>query len=197
MRKFTRRAAPPLIDKYAVEIGAKYAARRATEPNYSFQWPTREKQKMNHAALPDLLAQTGNHCSYCDKFPLHQKDDTIDHFKPKTDPRFYTLVCTWTNMYLACTHCQDSKKTQYNDRLLRPDEVDYEFRRYFTYNYNSHEIEVNPGADPVDRDRAEETRRIFGFNHPGVKTARRHAYERYMGMAAPVLDDFNYRFMFE
>lgn len=127
MRKFERLPAPAFIADNWEEIGKSYEARRQQEPNYDFTWKQINKQKINHIALKILIEQTNDHCSYCDKYPPHKGDNSIDHFKPKTNPLYYTLVCQWENLYLACKHCQDSKRSEYDDLLLRPDADDFSF----------------------------------------------------------------------
>lgn len=197
MRKFVRLQAPAILEQHWERIGNEYAAKRALDPSYSFSWPQIDKKKLNHEILPVLKGQTGEHCSYCDKYPLLRGDESIDHFKPKTDPRFYKEVSQWSNLYLACKHCQDSKSIQYGEKLLRPDDVHYHFNKYFTYNYNEHKIEPNPAATEQERSMAEETIKTFDLNHSSMKISRRHAHERYSRASNPVLDDYNYRFILE
>lgn len=197
MKNFVRLAEPDLLIANWQQIGINYAERRRIDPGYSFQWPQIGGKKVNREILPILSAQTSHHCSYCDKYPLFRGDDSIDHFKPKADERFYGDVAKWENLYLACKHCQDSKKTQYNESLLRPDDINYHFNKYFTYNYNEHKIEPNPAASDEEKARAEETIRVFDLNHASMKICRRQAQERYVGAANPDLNDYNYRFIFE
>lgn len=196
MRSFTRLNPPQTIVDNWEEIGRQYAQKRHINPSYSFSWPQYNYQRLNQIALPTLLAQTDHHCSYCDKFPLHKGDESIDHFKPKTNPLYYLIVSQWENLYLACKHCQDSKKGNYNDFILRPDAPDFSFSRYFRYNYTNHTIEINPIATLEDQQKAMSTIEVFSFNYPAVKTSRRYAFERFFQIF-PDLNDSNYRFMFE
>lgn len=197
MRKFTRFQAPQIIRDNWKTIGENYSNKRNADPSYSFSWPQRESKKINHIALPILISQTDNHCSYCDKFPLHRGDKSIDHFKPKSNQQYYSIVCQWENLYLACKHCQDSKGIDFNELLLRPDDIEFSFARYFIYNYTTHIIDPNPSASGYDQERAAITIRIFDFNYFEVKTSRRHAFERYTKAAVPDINDFDYRFMFD
>jgi uncharacterized protein (TIGR02646 family) len=197
MKRFTRLEEPQIIQDHGAVIGQNYAQRRLINPNYSFSWPQINNQRINHSILPVLREQTNNHCSYCDKFPLHKGDNTIDHFKPKTNSLYYLFVCQWENLYLACKHCQDSKGTKYDDLLLRPDDPNFDFSNYFVYNYSDHTIEANPSANDGDQQRAQITIEILDLNFPDVKTSRRHAFERYNAATLPDLNDYNYRFMFE
>lgn len=206
MRAFTRFAAPavlnaPFSKKNStprwIHYGNRYAANRAENPGFKFDWYTVDKLPLNRHLLPTLRLQTVDHCSYCDGFPLGKGDESIDHFLPKKNPDYYGLVCQWENLYLACGHCQDSKGEQVNPLILRPDEVAYSFERYFVYNYIDQKIDINPRATADEQQRAEATHRFFDFDNNQLITKRRHAYERYTGTIDPVLDDYNFRFMFD
>jgi uncharacterized protein (TIGR02646 family) len=206
MRKFARKKSPEVlmeivgnseIPRWQV-YGEQYSqSRYTTNHSFKFQWPQIDGKKLNQYLLPDLMAMTDEHCAYCDKFPLLKGDDSIDHFCPKSLPDFYSLVCNWENLYIACKHCQDSKGSQFENTLLRPDEIDYDFRRYFIYDYIKHKVELNPLASDDEKVRAEVTIRIFELNHPSMCTSRRHAYERFTKDNAPILSDYNFRFMFD
>ncbi len=197
MRRFVRLPEPEILQSNWERIGKQYSERRDKSPSYSFTWPQINAIRINHSILPLLKLQTEDHCSYCDKYPLYRKDDTIDHFRPKTDPAFYLIVCRWDNLFLACNHCQDAKKTQYEEALLRPDDKNYMFNRYFVYNYREHTIEINPLAVKEDQIKAEVTLRIFDFNHSALKKARQFSQTRYIKDDAPILDDYEFRFMYE
>ena len=197
MKKFVRVESPKILQDNWERIGDEYTAKRSADPSYRFQWPQIDNERLNRTIIPALKVQTGSHCSYCDKFPLLRGDESIDHFKPKTEVQFYREVCKWDNLYLACKHCQDSKNIQYNLLLLRPDDDNYRFLRYFTYNYNEHRIDTNPAAAEEEKLMAEETIKVFDLNHPSMKISRRHAFERYSKSENPDPEDYNFRFLFE
>jgi uncharacterized protein (TIGR02646 family) len=197
MRKFTRLEEPEVLKENWEQYGKSYSENRLKNPSFVFAWPTKDGVKINHSILPILLLQTQEHCSYCDKYPLLRGDDSIDHFKPKSIPAFYPLVCKWDNLYLACKHCQDSKGAAYNENLLKPDDIYYSFTKYFNYNYTTHIVEVNTLEAPEYQLKALETIRIFDFNHKGQVKSREHSFKRYIKEANPILNDFNHRFIFE
>ena len=204
MRRFTRLATP----QYLTEINAKkqlqnwevwsnrYAQNKIKKQSYQFSW-IKEKQKINHLLLPSLTAQTQNHCAYCDAYPMKVSDETIDHFKPKGDGRFYHLAYQWENLYYCCADCQKAKWEQFDDDLLRPDAADFSFSRYFIVNYSTGEIDSNPAASPEDQHRASITIDIFDLKHKAQCTSRRHSVERFQSMPHADLEDFAYRFMFD
>ncbi|MBO0934027.1 hypothetical protein [Fibrella aquatilis] len=145
--------------------------------------------------MPALRALTDGHCAYCDLYPLRKPEESIDHFLPKSNPQFYANVCQWENLYLSCPTCQ-SKGEQYDADLLRPDDVAFTFSRYFIYNYQSHEIEVNPLATLDNQRRADVTRRLFNLNDKGHCAARRIALERWEKRDPDyIIDDYNYRYL--
>lgn len=205
MRAFTRLAAPvvllePVGPEWTprwIRFGDRYTANRSRNPGFIFQWPTVNKIRLNQHLLPTLRDQTDVHCSYCDGFPLGKGDESIDHFLPKLSPACYAFVCQWENLYLACSHCQKSKDEQVDPLVLRPDDPGYSFGRYFTYNYIDQKVDVNPMASTGDQQRANATHQFFDFDNAQLITKRRHAYQRYSGDAAPVLDDYNFRFVFD
>jgi uncharacterized protein (TIGR02646 family) len=198
MRKFSRGESPVfLIHRWRI-WGNSYRKNRRKNSGFKFQWPTYKGQKLNTLLEPLLAQQTEHHCSFCDNFPIRSKEDSLDHFKPKSRPAYYQIVCQWENLYYCCQNCQQYKREQYNQHLLRPDSEDYSFDNYFIYSYYSHEIETKPGLDENDRKKAKKTIDIFGLNDRGHIAARRISLERYaakINLGEEVLiEDFPYRF---
>ena len=101
------------------------------------------------------------HCHYCDLAPLRDAERTpsIEHFHPKggRHPEFWPLVATWTNLYLACGHCNAWKREQWSDSLLAPDADDYAFEQFFDYDPMSGLIMPSPDATDHARQAAETT----------------------------------------
>jgi uncharacterized protein (TIGR02646 family) len=201
MRKFTRTPAPDFLIKKWKEWGATYKRNKEQNAGHQFQWPTVGRKKINILLETNLKILTQGHCSYCDDFPIKSKADSIDHFRPKSLPAHFELVCQWENLYYSCHNCQSTKMEQYDEHLLCPDDEAYSFNKYFLYSYRTHEIEFNPSLSEDNVKRAETTRRIFGFNDPGHIAARRISLERYEMKVRLyediVIDDFPYRFTIE
>ncbi len=198
MRKFTRGDAPDFLKNKWKAWGERYKNNRETNPGFTFQWPTHEGQKINTLLEPFFKKQTDGHCSFCDNFPIRTNEDSIDHFKPKSIPAYYELVCEWENLYYSCHNCQQTKLEQYDDLLLRPDDLDFSFDVYFIYSYHSHKIDPNPILSDEEKLRAKTTIDIFGLNDEGHIAARRISLERYEGKKRLGEDievnDFAYRF---
>ncbi len=195
MLKFIRLQQPEVLNTRWERYGESYRKKRIANAGFKFIWPTIAGITLNKTILPTLLLQTQEHCTYCDHYPLRRGDDSIDHFKPKSVEAFYNLVCQWENLYVACKHCQDSKASLYSDDLLRPDDIDYNFRKYFNYNYATHKLEPNETESLGNQIRADETIRIFDFNHLAQIKSRKFVWDKFVKDDNPVLNDYNYRFI--
>lgn len=98
--------------------------------------------------------------------------------------------------------CQAEKRERFDELLLKPDEVDYSFGRYFVANYRTGDIEPLPSASVHEQERAVETIRMYGLNSPERRKARKREWEFFLrelrdSEAAVVVDDFHYRFFLE
>ena len=199
MRRFARGSAPGFLSSKWRAWGIRFKNNRTKSPAFKFQWPAHQGAKVNSLLEPFLKVQTDDHCSYCDNFPVRSKEDSIDHFKNKANPAHYELVCQWENLYYCCQNCQQSKQEQYSTLLLRPDDIEYSFEKYFIYSYHSHKIEPSPVLSDMNLERAIKTIDIFGFNDAGHVAARRISLERYEGKRILNDDinisDFPYRFI--
>ncbi len=197
MRPFNRLPAPDFLSENGEIWGNEYAVRKTANPSYAFKWKRYRGQPVNQLLLPDLREQTRNHCSYCDAFPPKLPDNTIDHFLPKGNSRFYHLSYQWENLYFACGHCQRAKMEQFDDALLRPDDTRYSFERYFICNFSTGEIEINPAASEMDKQRAEISIRLFGFNLEGQPFSRIRECKSFEKQVLDNLNEYAFRFLFE
>lgn len=194
MRPFNRLDAPEFLYENWEQWGDEYASKKTSNPSHRFNWKQYRGQLVNQHLQPILQQQTQRHCSYCD---AHLLDQSIDHFQPKGDARYYRFVYQWENLYLACGHCQKAKMDQFNELLLRPDAPGYAFERYFIFNFSTGEIEVNPAAADADKLRAEISINLFGFNLEGQQFARQREIKPYGGQVFDSRDDYAYRFIFD
>ena len=198
MRKFIRGESPVFLRTRWRAWGNRYRNNRQRHGGFPFQWPVYQGQAINIILEPLLAQLTNDHCSFCDNFPIRTKEDSIDHFKPKSRPAYYGFVCQWENLYYCCQNCQQYKREQYNQYLLRPDDISYLFDTYFIYSFASHEINPNPSLSQNLKRKAETTINVFGLNDKGHIAARRISLERYEGKKAIGdaidINDFPYRF---
>jgi uncharacterized protein (TIGR02646 family) len=192
MMKVSRPETPEILQE-ADQWGVEYAANKAANPSYSFQWKTRNGKPINQHILPLLKAMTADHCAYCDGYPVGQMSlETIDHFRPKSV--YPELAYQWQNLFLCCTRCQAAKKEEFSDHLLKPDEADYDFNRFFIMNFDSGEIEVNLLATDPDKVKASYTIELLDLNAKAVCISRQRELRSYD--PAYNLDSCCYRYLF-
>lgn len=166
MRKFQRAEEPEFLASRWQEWGLQWEQRQAANSKASFYWHQLEGEPVNHKLLPILKAQTQDHCSFCDNFPVSPPSiDTIEHLHPKAD--FPRDAYRWGNLYFCCMYCQ-RKAGLFDQAVLRPDADDYEFDRYFRWDYTRGTMEVNEQATAEDQHRAAVTISYFRLNveHP-------------------------------
>ena len=190
MRKFQRGAEPAFLTAKWEEWGLGWEQRHQANPGAKFHWHEVDGESVNHKLLPLLKAQTQDHCSFCDNFPVSPPSiDTIEHFRPKA--HFPREAYCWANLYFCCMYCQQ-KSDDFDEAALRPDSEDYQFERYFRWDYTLGKIEVNDQASEEDQLRAETTIRLYRLNegHPSLR--KRELRRRAQGIQDP-LDDFAYR----
>jgi uncharacterized protein (TIGR02646 family) len=190
MRKFQRGAEPDFLVARWEEWGREWEERHAANPKVQFKWHQVEGEPVNHKLLPLLKAQTQDHCSFCDNFPVSPPSiDTIEHFRPKAPyPR---EAYRWTNLYFCCMHCQ-GKRDEFDEAALQPDAIDYEFDRYFRWDYTQGTIKVNERASPEDQHRARATIQLYRLNQGHPQLRKRELRRRAQGRHDP-LDEFAYR----
>ncbi len=195
MKRFVRGPEPAILSQKGPAWAADWERKRAANPSKPFRWPAVNKIPLNQHLLPQLKEQTQDHCSFCDQYPVSPPSkDTIEHFRPKS--RFPAEAYAWANLYYCCDYCQ-RKGERYDEGLLRPDANDYEFQRYFRWDYTLGRIEVNERATPADQERARVTIELYGLNegeHPSLR--RRESRRRHREPDEP-LDDFAYRHYLE
>lgn len=188
MRPCTRGPEPEALARDGVALGRNYAARRRENPRYQFQW----RRPLMLVVRDALARMTDEHCSYCDVYPIDAAgEESIDHFRPKGREEFYELVCAWTNLFLACSACNNAKRKQWDEALLRPDDPDFRFERYFEYRFESGRLEPATRASPEDQARARRTIEIFDLNRRGACANRRNTVE-WIQRISPDVDAYRY-----
>jgi uncharacterized protein (TIGR02646 family) len=192
MHRCQRGPAPEHLVEREAEIATKYAEKRLTNPGHQYRWPP-----ALYAVVRGALAEmTQQHCAYCDGYPLDSTgEDQIDHFQPKSQPAFYSLVCKWDNLFLSCHRCNRAKLDQWEEALLRPDDPAFHFERFFVYEFDSGKVLPNPAASADDQHRAVRTIDILGLNGTGRCISRKKEIRNIRGGTAEVLADAAYRFL--
>lgn len=188
MRKFQRAEEPDFLAAHWEEWGLGWELRQAE--GKTFHWHRVASEPVNQKLLPILKAQTQDHCSFCDNYPVSPPSiDTIEHFRPKS--RYPREAYRWTNLYFCCTYCQQ-KNSAFDESALQPDAEDYHFDRFFRWDYTRGLLEVNDAATPEDQHRARVTIKLYQLNHGHPSLRKRELRRRSQGQNDP-LDDFAYR----
>ena len=129
------------------------------------------------------------HCSFCDAFPLMgSSKEPIEHFQPKSDPRFHELAYVWSNLYYSCDCCQSHKGEHFEDGLLQPDAPEYECLHYFEFDFTTGEMRPRSKAGDADRQRAEVTIRLYGLNESDRPKRRREVLRDWQRKNIPEID---------
>ncbi|CNI69998.1 conserved hypothetical protein [Yersinia massiliensis] len=190
MYKITRISPPKSLNANYKAWNRRYQADKASTPVKAFRW-------YNIACYQEtrdlLISMTQNHCAFCDGPLGAESRETIEHFKPKSV--FPELAFTWENLFPCCDRCQGQKLEKYDDALLKPDDIAYEFERFFIANYATGEITPSPQASAAEQYQAKVTIEHYGLNLPQRKIARRKELRCYLAMKHEMLlDEFSYRY---
>lgn len=193
MRKQTRPLSPKELLLNAHKWNESWGEKVASQPKPRFYWHRVGGISIRDLILPRLKKMTQGHCAYCDGFPLDTLTrEPIDHFKPKF--RFPLAAFDWGNLYYSCDLCNENKNDEWNEFLLRPDEPNYSFARYFICNYLDGELSPNPQGSDQERARAVETIRLFGLNTPERMRQRKIEMRKWQNeIDRRLLDEYAYR----
>ncbi len=194
MHKLDRPLQPECLEANATKWTNAFVSARQKNPKYRFRWP---QPDCYQAVRKRLLEMTQAHCAFCDEILGTGSRETVEHFRPKSKIQFQSLAYQWDNLFPCCDMCQSQKREQFNDGLLKPDETDYAFMRYFVVNFKTGEIEPSPHADQQLQNRAKITIQIYGLNLPARNSARKREWEHFCRDPKPLLDDYNYRFFLD
>jgi len=145
--------------------------RRPPEPIF---W--KEKNINFKEAKKILLDFTQSHCSYCDVI-LNSDNSYIDNFFPKS--KFPEFAYDWKNIYLCCSACNRYKSKIVENEVLRPDDNEYEFEKYFVCDVEKGKINPNPTASEADKKRAEKTIHFFRLNRKQLLQYRLSEFNRF------------------
>jgi uncharacterized protein (TIGR02646 family) len=196
MHRVTRGEPPALLRTRGPHYAAEFARKRKINPAWRFQWPRVDGLSLYSVVLASLTAMSESHCCYCDGHPMDSVgDEQIDHFRPKSVVEFQELVCTWENLFLTCMACNKAKREQWDDLLLRPDDGEYSFERYFQYNASSGALSPNDAAPDADRARAEATIQLLDLNRSGACLMRRRTVRLAAALTPEERLDLPYRYL--
>jgi uncharacterized protein (TIGR02646 family) len=190
MRKFQRSEEPQVLAANWEKWGCEWEVRRSSDSKARFYWHRINGEPVNQLIMPALKEQTQDHCSFCDNFPISPPGiDTIEHFKPKA--KYPRLAYKWDNLYYCCPYCQQ-KWAEFDELALRPDADDYEFDRYFRWDFTKGTIAPNERASPEDQARAVATINLYRLNE-GHPIWRKRAFSLRITFGDSDSDIFPYR----
>lgn len=173
------------VEKWTYEL---LEARR-DDPRAKFKW---RSEPCRRAIAATLCEMTGDRCSYCDGPLDRESRKTVDHFRPKET--FAHLAYHWDNFFACCDKCQSEKGKKFHEWLLKPDEAEYQFDRYFLLNYESGAVEPAPEACAEDQQRAAYTLQLLGLNSEARKRARLNELAHFSRDPEPDLQLYSYRY---
>jgi uncharacterized protein (TIGR02646 family) len=115
-----------------------------------------------------LREETHKKCAYCESRMEHVSPSNIEHIVPKSIRP--DLVCTWSNLTLACEICNTSKGTYYNEDspLINP----------YTDDPNEHLVWLGPMVSHITPDKGRLTKTRLKLNRPELLYQRAQQLER-------------------
>ncbi|MEZ5326723.1 MAG: hypothetical protein R3F19_16880 [Verrucomicrobiales bacterium] len=143
---------------------------KARNPDAEFRWNTKDQRSAREWILDELLRWSANHCAFCDGMG-GTTNWPVEHFKPKS--HYPEDGYAWENLYPCCEQCQ-GKGAEYDDDLMRPDEEDYAFARYFWFDFTAPDgVALLPIAKSVvERTRAERLIKLYRLDDRKRRQAR-------------------------
>ena len=176
----------------------QWVARCSASTTPTFRWYQVDGKTARDHILEALRNQTQRHCSFCDAFPVAGvTNEPIEHFRPKN--QFPSYAYTWTNLYYCCNACQSAKGEKWDERLLHADSAEFEFSRYFEFDFTTGQIRPDPFATDPDQKRAQVTIELYSLDSSHRRSNRldelrnydknseidRWAYRDFVGMGGP------------
>lgn len=191
MRKFERKQAPECLRVNTKEYGKRW--KKLHKNGKKFNWYEYQKQQNEVVILENLYPLSQNHCSFCDiqKVIKGQIRPTIEHFYPKE--QYHSLAYSWNNLFLCCDSCQSYELAKFSRKLLKPDRNNYDFDKYFMFDFETGEIKSNESQSIHTQARAAKTIEIYGLNKDSRPQARLNELLAYSKTNNPLLIDFSYR----
>lgn len=167
--------------------------KRTKTPNTdkTLSWKTFAKK-----VKPFLLENSQNHCSYCDIYFENRENSEIDHYKPKN--QYPELEFEWVNLFAVCSICNKQKLRVFpeNNTPIKPDDQNYNFFKYFDFEYETGKISISKGLSKSDYLRAKETIDFLGLNK-GDKPNSRKRFLQNLDIKKELYPEVSYRYILE
>ncbi len=194
MKKQSRPPEPKVLVDNSAKWNAQWTSLRSKNSSATFPWYTVDGRSSRDWILPALREMNQAHCSFCDAYPLEASTkEPIEHFKPKSDPRFYGEAYTWGNLYYCCPRCNETKGESWDDRLIAPDKDDYNFHDYFIFDFTTGAMSPNPRASNENQQRALCTIKLYGLDLEERRRYRLVETRKWLASIEQEIDSWAYR----
>lgn len=131
----------------------------------SWNWPQVDKRKINLPAKEAMLSWHHHKCAFCE---IQYGDNLqIEHFQSKQ--HYPNEAFNWSNLFLSCPTCNQTKGEQDHRDCLKPDVDDP--AEYLWVDPIALKIVPRPGIDENAKKRAEYTIRLYGLDRPELNRA--------------------------
>lgn len=136
-----------------------------------FSWRVISEKKIidiKKILKPHLLEMTAHHCAFCDYLLSPDNFDVrIEHFYPKSQKEFHERAYQWDNLFPSCDGCTRVKGDRYKPELLKPDDNDYFFEKFFHVTGDGKIIPSINSDNEMHKKRAEVTICLYHLNKRG------------------------------
>jgi uncharacterized protein (TIGR02646 family) len=191
MRMLKRSAAPKILQEHGDKWNKQWKDLKTQNPKAQFQWYKHESRSVRDWIINDLAEMTNGHCAFCDRFTV--EPESVEHFRPKSSPRFLHLAYSWENLFFCCGGCQTYKLERWDDGLLDPTDSEYRFERFFRFDFQTGQLSANPYASAEDQQRARITIEIYGLDSTQRRRWRVSELRRSRRSQGLSIDEFAYR----
>ncbi|MDM8552699.1 AAA family ATPase [Desulfobacterales bacterium HSG2] len=174
--------------------------KRTPPPSWSKGYEERGKWSLGDGPvfkkklLNELARMTQHHCSFCDE-NLMGKQYSVEHFRPQI--KFPLQTFEWENLFLSCPNCKVAKGIKFDEGLLKPDEDDYNFDKYFRIDFSTGILLPNSEESIENEERARitiDTFKLNGYDRPRARLKELRRYRDIDRYDASAIDDYSYRF---
>ena len=104
--------APSDFTQYAAFWQEEFQTEKRRYSASEFWTKIRKRKKMKYYAMV-LFSVFNRKCAYCESKMAHVSPAHIEHYRPKSDERFVTLMFDWNNLFISCPACNTSKGNKF------------------------------------------------------------------------------------
>ena len=193
MEKIVRSETPDWLAEKWEEWGVAWEEKyQRNQKSSEFSW--RQHNGFGKDNLVEkLLLMTHDHCSFCGISRMQVLQPTIEHFRPETV--FPRLAYQWENLFISCHKCQE-KGDSFDDKLLKPDDEDYDFDTFFDIDWETGKLEPSEVATLEQKARAKYTIEQYKLNDDGRPQARKDELETFQSSSLNLDNPYKWAYRF-